>query len=146
MEPRVESDPVYDVLLGSTPSESLWSRYPTITVQTTGAQTALRRRVSGPPQLDTLLEKLCSLGIHLLDIHRLPGSGAEAGTYEVRVEGEVRQPVVGYLRWPHHIVPRQTRVRLAATSNELLSFLRACTECGASIEGVRRVRPVGRCR
>ncbi|MGZ5398401.1 MAG: hypothetical protein ACXWDL_02660 [Nocardioides sp.] len=139
MEPRDETDGVYDVLLGSMPSESLRSRYATIAVQTTGTQTALWRRISGPVHLDSLLEKLCSLGIHLLDIHRIPGPAGEGGTYEVRVEGEVGRPVVGYLRWRHHVVPGQTRVRLAATSSELHSFLRACTERGVSIEGVRRV-------
>ena len=147
MKPRVEfetiaeplAEPVYDVLLEGEPSESLRSRYPTLPVQTTGAQTALRRRISAPAQLDALLEKLCSLGLHLLAVHRLPGSADEAGTYEVRVAGEVGEPLMRYLKWPHHVVPRQTRIRVAATSNELHRFLRTCTECGASIEGVHRV-------
>lgn len=132
-------EPVYDVWLEGEPSESLRSRYPALPIQTMAAQTALRRRISGPAQLDALLDKLSSLGLHLLAVHRLPGSADETGTYEVRVAGEVGEPLMRYLRWPHHVVPGQTRIRVAATPNELHRFLRTCTECGASIEGVHRV-------
>ena len=60
-------------------------------------------------------------------------------TYEVRVAGELGEPLLRYLRWSHYAVPEQTLVRLAAGSADLHRFLRACTDCGASIERVRRV-------
>ncbi|WP_426244825.1 hypothetical protein [Nocardioides sp. LHG3406-4] len=134
-------EPLYDVLLASRPPESLRTRFPDMSVRPTGVQTSLRRRVSGPSQLDVLLEKLCSLGLPLVDVHRLPGATREEQTYEVRIEGEVGEPLLRYLAWPHHVVPGQTRVRIAAASGDLHQFLKDCTECGASIQQVRRVDP-----
>ncbi len=145
MEPRPEAanvpEPLYDVLLGSRPPESLRRSFPTMSIRLTGAQTALRRRVSEPRQLDALLEKLCSLGVQLLDIHRLPGPAGDDQTYEVRVAGEIGESLLRYLSWPHRVVPEQTRVRISAASGDLHQFLRACTESGASIQRVRRVDP-----
>ena len=137
-------DVVYDVVLAGRPSESLRSRYPAMTVQATRAQTALRRQAGGPGQLDDLLEKLCSLGLQLLDVHRVPGTAGETDTYEVHVDGEVGESLVSYLRWSHHVVPGQTRVRISAASDDLHGFLQACTKCGERIERVRRVDPIRR--
>ena len=148
MEHRTESEtvpkPVYDVLLGSRPPESLRDEFPTMSIQVTGAQTALRRRLSGPSQLDALLENLCALGVRLLEVHRLPGPVSQEQTYEVRVDGEVGEPLLQHLSWSHQVVPEQTRVRFAAASNDLHQFLRACTERGASIQRVHMVDPARR--
>ena len=110
-----------------------------MSVQATRTQTSLRRRASEPGQLDTLLEKLCSLGLPLLDVHRFHGPEGAGPTYEVRVDGRVGEPLLQYLNWRHTVVPGRTRVRIAAASGELHQFLRACTACGASIQQVRRV-------
>ena len=155
---EAEPEILYDILLRRRPPEFLESRFPSMTICTTGAQTALRRRVQGPGQLDVLLHKLCSVGLILTDVHRLPAAGHDrfptdggpgsaevaalsAGcvTYEVRVAGELGARLLRYLRWSHYAVPEQTLVRLAAAAPELHSFLRACTDYGAGIERVRRV-------
>jgi hypothetical protein len=160
-----ESEPeiLYDILLKRRPPEFLQSRYPSMTICTTEAQTALRRRVQGQGQLDVLLQKVCSVGLALTDIRRLPaaaqdrapsesgppraevadpgGGSAGCATYEVRVAGVLGAPLLRYLRWSHYDVPEQTLVRLAAAAPELHSFLRACTDYGSSIERVRRVAP-----
>jgi hypothetical protein len=139
---RVEEDPevLYDVHLGRRPPESLRSRFPSMTVRSTEPQTALRQRVNEPRQLDDLLEKVFSVGLVLTDVHRLPPSAGLA-TYEVRVAGELGEPLLRYLRWFHYTVPEQTLVRLTAASADLLGFLRACTDSGARIERVRRIGP-----
>ena len=111
-------------------------------VRTCVPQTALRRRVGEPAQLNALLHKLCSVGVVLTDVHRVPPVAQAGGaTYEVRVAGELGAapapvPAVG----PTAVVPERTQVRLALGSADLRRFLRACTDSGAGIERVRRVR------
>jgi hypothetical protein len=158
---EAEREVRYDIQLRRRPPESLRSRYPSMTVRTTHAQTALRRRICGPGQLDALLQDLRSVGLVLTDVHRLPpgeddlgdadrpalGAGATEAqstmpaTYEVRVSGELGDPMLRYLRCSHYVVPEQTLVQVAVASTELNRFLQACQECGASIERVRRVDP-----
>jgi hypothetical protein len=140
--PQSACDPLYDVLLTRAPPAPLRSRYPTMTVHPTCRQTALRGRVNEAGQLDQLLEMLRSFGLRLLEVHRASGGDGPAGTYEVRVQGELGAPLLRYLRWPHRVVPQQTRVRIAAAADELHEFLRECHEGGASIECVHRVDPV----
>jgi hypothetical protein len=111
-----------------------------MTVRSTKTQTALRNRVMESQQLDDLLEKVFSVGLVLTDVHRLPTTAGLA-TYEVRVAGELGEPLLRYLRWFHYTVPEQTLVRLTAGSADLHRFLRACTDSGARIERVRRVLP-----
>lgn len=104
-------------------------------------QTALRREVSGPDQLDDLLSTLSEMRIPLVDVHLAqPPAAAGAGpTYEVRVDGEVGEPLLRYLKWSHAVVPGHVRVRIAAATRELLELLRACSESGSTIEHVHLV-------
>ena len=62
--------------------------------------------------------------------------------YEVHVEGELGEPLLHYLSWPHYIVPAHTMVRVVAAPDELHSLLAACTDEGLGIERVRRIDPV----
>ena len=140
---------VYDVHLRRRPPETLWVRYPAVAVHTTGSQTALRRRVSGQAQLDTLLQRLRSVGLVLMEVRRVadvatqnPETASRGVVYEVRVDGELGEPLLRYLNWPHYVVPGQTMVRIDAASADLHRFLEACTEAGVSIERVRRVEPL----
>jgi hypothetical protein len=158
-----EQGVLYDIHLGRLPPESLRSQYPSMTVHTTGAQTVLRVRVEGLGQIEEFLHQLWSVGLILTDVHRISparhdriaevgetagteaedadGGRAGSATYEIRVAGELGEPLLRYLRSPHYAVPEQTLVRLAAASADLHRFLRACTESGASIERIRRVGP-----
>jgi hypothetical protein len=158
-----EQGVLYDIHLGRRPPESLRSQYPSMTVRTTGAQTALLRQVRGPGQIDAFLQELFSVGLVLTEVHRVspagqdriaedvetagnPTAGADGermgcSTYEVRVAGELGEPLLRHLRSPYYAIPEQALVRLAAASADLHRFLRACTEYGASIERVRRVGP-----
>ncbi len=147
---EADQEVLYDVHLARRPPDYLRSRFPSMTVRSTGAQTALRERVEEPKQLDDLLEKVFSVGLVLTDVHRLPpsdrgriGTGEDIGlaTYEVRIAGELGKPLLRYLRWFHYTIPEQTLVRLTAASADLNRFLRACTDSGARIERVRRVEP-----
>lgn len=159
--PVVDDEPVYeyDVQLARHPHESLRELFPHMTVRTTEAQTALRRKIAGPAELSALLSEIGTLGLTLTDVHRVvdvgdpepdaagltprPGVGKPSpasGTYEVRVVGELGKPLVRHLGCEHYPVQKQTLVRLALVAGELHRFLQACTECGAGLERVRRVR------
>ncbi|GAA0974029.1 hypothetical protein ENKNEFLB_00190 [Nocardioides aquaticus] len=129
----------YEVLLARVPPEDLQARFPTASVRTVGPRTSLRRSLSTPSQLDRLLDELSSLGLSLVEVHRLPGATDDVQVYVVDVDGEVGAPVLHHLGWPHRVVPAQARVRLAATSGEMHRFLRACTDCGVAIERVHVV-------
>ena len=63
--PAVDDEQVYeyDVQLARHPHESLRELYPHMTVRTTEAQTALRRRVEGPEELSALLVEISTLGL-----------------------------------------------------------------------------------
>ena len=148
----------YDVQLTRWPDDTLRERYPQMTVRSTEAQTALRRRVGGPEELNALLVQIGSLGLTLTDVHRVttvedlgpgvargeerPATGAGsagAGLYEVRVVGELGGSLLRYLKCTHYSVQRQTLVRLTLAADELHRFLQACADSGARLERVRRV-------
>ena len=60
--------------------------------------------------------------------------------YEVRVEGELGQPMLRYLNWPHRVEPAHTRVRLdGVTAADLRAFLAACDREGLTIERIQRI-------
>jgi len=149
MEPPVDIDDdrevVYDIELRRGLPDAVRSQFPGMWVRTCVPETALRRRVGEPAQLNALLHKLSSVGVVLTDVHRVPPVPQAGGaTYEVRVAGELGQSLLRYLSWPHAVVPERTQVRLALGSADLRRFLRACTDSGAGIERVRRVRAAAR--
>ena len=142
----------YEIRLAGAPPESLRRRFPTMRVRPMRAQTVLFRRSAGPGDLDTLLEQLRSLGLPLTEIHQAPAlpvedpderAGARAGeparSYEVRVEGELGDKLLRYLRWSSCVVAEQKTARLEATPSELQRFLSACSQHGVGIECVHRL-------
>lgn len=148
----------YDIQLTCEPDESLRKRYPHMTVRSTEAQTALRRRVESPEELSALLVEISTVGLTLTDVHRVAGAGcvqteadrpaqhraasppsAGTGVYEVRVVGELGGPLLRYLKCTHYSVQRQTLVRLTLAAGELHRFLQACADSGARLERMRRV-------
>jgi hypothetical protein len=133
---------VYDIQLHRPLPEALRSEFPAMKVHTTGAQTVLRLQVDDPRQLDALLEKLRSVGVHLTGLHRITEPEPETGrcaVYEVWVAGELGESLLRYLRCAHYVIPEQTQLRLTLGQAGLRRFLRACTRAGASIDRVRMV-------
>jgi hypothetical protein len=148
----------YDVQLTRRPDDTLRALYPGMTVRSTEAQTALRRRVDGPEELSALLVEIAALGLKLTDVHRVMSaedadrgqvrrdqpsptstSSVGAGLYEVRVVGELGGTSLRYLKCTHYPVQKQTLVRLTLVAGELHRFLQACTDCGAGLARVHRV-------
>jgi hypothetical protein len=130
----------YDVQLTRRPDDALRALYPDMTVRSTEAQTALRRRVEGPEELSALLVEIGTLGLTLTDVHRVTSAeDAGAGLYEVRVVGELGGTSLRYLKCTHYPVQKQTLVRLTLGASELHRFLQACTDCGAGLARVHRV-------
>ena len=128
----------YDVQLTRRPDDTLRALYPGMTVRSTEAQTALRRRVDGPEELSALLVEIGSLGLRLTDVHRVTNVEG-AALYEVRVVGELGGSSLRYLKCTHYPVQKQTLVRLTLAAGELHRFLQACTDCGAGLARVHRV-------
>jgi hypothetical protein len=128
----------YDIQLTRRPDDTLRALYPGMTVRSTEAQTALRRRVDGPEELSALLVEIGSLGLTLTDVHRVTNVEG-AGLYEVRVVGELGGTSLRYLKCTHYAVQKQTLVRLTLAAGELHRFLQACTDCGAGLARVHRV-------
>ena len=60
-------------------------------------------------------------------------------SYEVRVEGELGDKLLRYLRWSSCVVADQKSARLEATPSELQRFLSACSHHGVGIECVHRL-------
>ena len=57
----------------------------------------------------------------------------------MRVKGVLGEALLRYLRWPHYVVPAETRLRITSGAGRPAGFLEACTAAGAGIEQVRRV-------
>jgi hypothetical protein len=142
----------YEIRLAGAPPESLRRRFPSMRVQAMRAQTVLFRRSAGPRDLDTLLDQQRSLGLPLTEIHQAPALPVEdpadasgsrdataARSYEVRVDGELGDKLLRYLRWSSCVVADQKSARLEATPTELQRFLSACSHHGVGIERVHRL-------
>jgi hypothetical protein len=61
--------------------------------------------------------------------------------FEVRVAGELGEPMLRRLGWGHSTVPGQTLMRVEATPKDLDRLLRTCSERGLTIERVVRIGP-----
>lgn len=59
--------------------------------------------------------------------------------FEVRVEGELGEPMLRLLGWSHCTVPEQSVMRVDATPADLHRLLRACSDRGLTIERVVRI-------
>ena len=151
-KPTDDRGATYEIRLAGAPPESLRRRFPSMRVQAMRAQTVLFRRSAGPGDLDALLDQLRSLGLPLAEIHQAPAlpvadpadaSGSRDATavrsYEVRVEGELGDKLLRYLRWSSCVVADQKSARLEATPAELQRFLSACSHHGVGIECVHRL-------
>ena len=151
-KPADDRGATYEIRLAGAPPDSLRRRFPTMRVQALRAQTVLFRRSAGPRDLDALLDLLRSLGLTLAEIHQAPAvpmedpkdrSGARDAaaerSYEVRVEGELGDKLLRYLRWSSCVVADQKSARLEATPTELQGFLSACSHHGVGIECVHRM-------
>ena len=151
-KPTDDRGATYEIRLAGAPPDSLRRRFPTMRIQALRAQTVLFRRSAGPRDLDRLLDQLRALGLPLAEIHQapaLPVGDPEArsvsngppptSSYEVRVEGELGEKLLRYLRWSSCVVAEQKSARLEATPSELQRFLSACSHHGVGIECVHRL-------
>jgi hypothetical protein len=145
-----ERGATYEIRLAGAPPESLRRRFPSMRVRATRAQTVLFRRFAGPGDLDELLDNLRSLGLALTEIHQAPASPLDdtsptgmpadvAQSYEVRVDGQLGEKLLRYLRWSSCVLAEQKSARLEATPAELQRFLSVCSRDGVGIECVHRL-------
>jgi hypothetical protein len=149
--PRNEADRVamYEISLRGTVPESLGQQSTGLSVRSAPAQTVLFRTVRDVGELDTLLERLRSSGLVLLDIHgtRVPGrkSSSALRHYEVRVRGELGPRLLEYLGWSHRLITGRHVVRGEVSARDLDAFLEQCANAGLVVDRVRRT-PLSRGR
>jgi hypothetical protein len=142
----------YEVHLQGSPPETLIARFAPTLVGRMPAQTVLMRRVASQDELATLLERVLALGLMLNEVHelrvasrapttmrRVAGERTVHRAYEVRIDGQLDEGLLRYLRWNHRHLPEQAALRLEGTCDEVHEFLSACCQLGLGIERVRRV-------
>lgn len=156
MRPEHSSDgqasAAYEVHLQGSPPETLIARFAPTLVGRMPAQTVLMRRVTSQDELATLLERVLAVGLVLNDVHELrvasrapnptrkvAGQRSVSRAYEVRVDGQLDEPLLRYLRWKHRYLPEQAALRLEGTTEEVHEFLSACCRLGLGIQRVRRL-------
>jgi hypothetical protein len=156
-QPSGESIATYEIRLRGTPPDSLAQGLTSIRVGRSRAQTVLFRRVESPAELDWLLASLRSLGLCLAEVHELAlPITAEAPSpephgerwpgprnYEVRVDGELGDTLLRFLRWRHCLLPEQTSLCVEADPDAVLELIAKCSELGLGIERVHRVAACG---
>jgi hypothetical protein len=149
--PRTEADRVarYEISLRGTVPESLGRHSTGLSVRSAPAQTVLFRTVRDVGELDTLLERLRSSGLVLIDIHgtRAPGrkSSSALRHYEVRVRGELGPRLLEYLGWSHRLITGRQVARGEVSARDLEAFLEQCARAGLVVDQVRRT-PLSRAR
>lgn len=153
--PTRTASATYEIHLQSEPSEALVSRFAPSRIGRRHAQTVLTGRVASQDELATLLERVFSLGLVLDEVHELrvashfpgkprPGGGSRTvlRAYEVRIDGELDEALLRFLRWQHRSLPEQAALWLEGTPEQVYAFLSDCCRLGLGIERVRRVTPV----
>lgn len=156
MRPEHSSDgqaaATYEVHLQGSPPETLIARFAPTLVGRVPAQTVLMRRVTSQDELATLLERVLAVGLVLNDVHELrvasrapdatrqvTGQRTVSRAYEVRVDGQLDEALLRFLRWKHRYLPEQAALTLEGTTEEVHEFLSACCRLGLGIERVRRL-------
>jgi hypothetical protein len=155
--PVEESTATYEIRLRGTPPDSLARQFASVRLGRARAQTVLFRRAESPAELDSLLASLRALGLCLAEVHELPlqvtseaQSAEHTGelwprprNYEVRVDGELDETLLRFLRWQHCLIPEQTSLCMDAGPDHVLEFIARCSELGLGIERVHRVGVCG---
>jgi len=130
----------YEVCLRGAMPESLRERGAGLAVRAAPTETVLFRNVRDLGELDTLLERMRSMGLVLTEVHGAepPDRRSAARRYEVRVHGELGAKLLGYLGWSHRLVTQRQVARGKVSARDLDAFLSQCTEAGLIVDQVRR--------
>jgi hypothetical protein len=128
MAAREKRGAVYEITLRGAPPRALIARVPVITVVTEPPATVLFKQISDPAEVDELTERLRTLGITPLEVR------ASVGHYELRIEGRLGRPILGYLQWDSRLEPERAVVRVMATQKQLRMILEQLAQEGTEIE------------
>jgi predicted trehalose synthase len=143
----------YEIHLQGTPSEALGARFAFTRVRRRPAQTVLMGRVASQDELADLLERVLALGLVLNEVHEVRvaskpqhPSPPEAGqrsvsrAYEVRIDGQLDNTLLRFLKWRHQHLPEHAAVMLECTPEQVYAFLSDCCRLGLGIDRVRLVK------
>src|SRR4029453_10845383 len=128
MSAREKRGAVYEITLRGAPPRALIARVPALTVVTEPPAPGLFKQISDPAEVDELTERLRTLGITPLEVR------ASVGHYELRIEGRLGRPILGYLQWDSRLEPERAVVRVVATQKQLRMILEQLAQEGTEIE------------
>jgi hypothetical protein len=128
------SDPtaVYEITLRGAPPAGLTARFPSIVLYVLPAVTVLSRRVVDATEVDSLIERLRSIGITPLEMH------ASSLDYEFRIEGRLGDSTLRSMQWAARFEEERTMMRVMATAGDLQLILEELADSGMGIDHLIR--------
>jgi hypothetical protein len=128
------SDPaaVYEITLRGAPPAGLTARFPSIVLYVLPAVTVLSRRVVDATEVDSLIERLRSIGITPLEMH------ASSFDYEFRIEGRLGDSTLRSMQWAARFEEERTMMRVMATAGDLQLILEELADSGMGIDHLIR--------
>jgi hypothetical protein len=96
------------------------------------AVTVLSRRVVDATEVDSLIERLRSIGITPLEMH------ASSFDYEFRIEGRLGDSTLRSMQWAARFEEERTMMRVTATAGDLQLILEELADSGMGIDHLIR--------
>jgi hypothetical protein len=123
---------VYEITTCGAPPGRLRTRFPAIMWHSAPTVTVLSRRMADATDVDWLIERLRSLGITPLEVH------TSSRCCEFRIQGELSDSTLRYMKWTAHLDQERTVMRVSATPPELGVILNELAESGIRIDHLIR--------
>ena len=123
---------VYEITLRGTPPAGLTARFPSIVLYALPTVTVLSRRVVDATEVDSLIERLRSIGITPLEMH------ASSLDYEFRIEGRLGDGILRSMQWVARFEEERTMMRVIATPGDLQLILEELGDSGIGIDHLIR--------
>jgi hypothetical protein len=131
-EHTIDPAAVYEITLDGAPPAGLTGRFPSIVLCVLPAVTVLSRRVVDPAEIDSLIERLRSIGITPLEMH------VSSVGYEFRIEGRLGDSTLRSMQWTARFEEERTMMRVTATPGDLQSILEELADSGIGIDHLIR--------
>ena len=122
----------YEITLHGAPPADLTARFSSIVLYALPAATVLSRRVVDATEVDSLIERLRSIGITPLEMH------ASSLDYEFRIEGRLGDSTLRSMQWAARFEEERTMMRVMATPGDLQLILEELADSGIGIDHLIR--------
>ena len=131
-EHTIDPAAVYEITLHSAPPAGLTARFPSIVLYVLPAATILSRRVVDAMEVDSLIERLRSIGITPQEMH------VSSPDYEFRIEGRLGDATLRSMQWAARFEEERTMMRVIATPGDLQLILEELGDSGIGIDHLIR--------